>query len=136
MAATYGTLFARASPASSHGSAGHCLPSHHPASASSIFVCLGVWFTRVVSLPSSGYRIMASRYTLVVSSPSAKVVSLDMPALRSWLLTSHLGREAAADVVAAVAEVDIALYGRAVKQIAVQVSTDSVTQAAAKSREG
>ncbi|GIL53685.1 hypothetical protein Vafri_9318, partial [Volvox africanus] len=63
-------------------------------------------------------------YTLVVASSSAKVVSLDMPALRSWLLTSEPGRTAAADVVTAIAEVDVALYGRAVKQIAVQVMNE------------
>ncbi|GIL85012.1 hypothetical protein Vretifemale_13636, partial [Volvox reticuliferus] len=63
-------------------------------------------------------------YTLVVASSSAKVVSLDMPALRSWLLNSEPGRTAAADVVAAIAEVDVALYGRAVKQIAVQVMSE------------
>ncbi|GFR51463.1 hypothetical protein Agub_g13872 [Astrephomene gubernaculifera] len=60
-------------------------------------------------------------YTLVVSSPSAKVISIDLAALRTWLLTSPLGQAAAAEVVAAVAEVDIALYGRAVKQIAAMV---------------
>ncbi|KAG2494361.1 hypothetical protein HYH03_007418 [Edaphochlamys debaryana] len=60
-------------------------------------------------------------YSLVVASPTAKVISLDLGALRTWLLTTPAGTAAAAEVVSAVAEVDIALYARAVKQIAVQV---------------
>ncbi len=58
---------------------------------------------------------------MVVSSPTARVVCIDIGALRSWLLGSPAGNAVASDVVAAVVEHDVALYGRAVKQIAVQV---------------